>query len=190
MTQCVAELNNERCQREGDRGRNLCAMHAQQKQRHGRIRNIIATRHRERLAMPAPKRFASRIKPGGLDGQCWEWTGHKDKDGYGKFSDRGGKHRAHRWAWKYLVDPSPTRETELDHICRNPACVRPSHLQPLTRREHSKLGIRQADLEKNNPDCDLVGGNRKARSIQELNYAVTHNLPSTMHGARLATVGQ
>lgn len=190
MTQCIAELNNEQCQREGDHGRNLCTMHAKQKSRHGQITNIRPTMRRERMAMPAPRRFATNIKAGGHDLQCWEWTGAKDRDGYGRFADQGKSNRAHRWTWKHLVDPNLDNNTHLDHICMNVSCVRPSHLQPVSRTEHHEVSRRQRKLLEQAKDSVMVGGNLKPRTTQELTYAIRHNLPSTMHGARLASVGQ
>ncbi|MFC9935346.1 HNH endonuclease [Glutamicibacter sp. NPDC127525] len=136
------------------------------------------------MALKAPERFAVRLQGGGHDGQCWEWVGIKDEDGYGKFSDQRKKFRAHRWAWMHLVDSNLERETELDHICMNVSCVRPSHLQSVKRSEHVGISTKQQALLKTNEDSILVGGNRKARSVKELFYAVQHGLPSTLHGAR------
>lgn len=184
MTQCVAELNNERCQREG-KVKSLCPRHYSQVRNYGHIRSIQPlTGH----GLTADARFARFIKTGGHDRQCWEWSGATTKGGYGTF-DHDTTHNAHKWAWERFVSKVPAGY-QLDHICRNRRCVRPSHLQLVTVGKHSELGVDQRKLAKNNPGHDLVGGNRKARTFRELTFAVTHNLPSTMHGARLATVGQ
>ncbi|HEV2123202.1 MAG TPA: HNH endonuclease signature motif containing protein [Chloroflexota bacterium] len=50
-----------------------------------------------------------------------------------------GNLKAHRWAYEALVGPIPTG-TELDHLCRNPACVRPDHLEPVTHAENIRRG--------------------------------------------------
>lgn len=67
-------------------------------------------------------------------GDCWVWTASLDKHGYGQFdvTDDGVRrnHRAHRWGYQQLVRPLATAET-LDHLCRNHACVRPAHLDPV-----------------------------------------------------------
>jgi len=181
--QCTAELDGERCQREGNRS--LCSMHAWQKSKHGTIRNIQPTPGREHRGLRAPERFAIKLKAGGHDGQCWEWNAGLSDDGYGIFHDQGVTHRAHRWLWMHLVDSTLQPETELDHICMNVSCVRPSHLQPVKRSEHVGISTMQQALLKANEESILVGGNRKARSIKELSYAVEHGLPSTFAGARI-----
>src|SRR5437016_12881449 len=65
---------------------------------------------------------------------CWEWTGAKTIDGYGSF--RNGKTvRAHRFAYELLVGPIP-KGLSIDHLCRNPACGNPVHLEPVPIREN------------------------------------------------------
>ena len=160
-------------------------MHAWQKSKHGAIRSIKPTPGRLHLRLPAPERFAQKLKAGGHDGQCWEWTGAKDADGYGHFTDQTRNHRAHRWAWAHLVGTIAT-VIELDHICMNVSCVRPSHLQPVNRAAHTELSSNQRDLLKSNEQSVIVGGNPKPRSLHELSYAIEHGLPCIMAGAKLA----
>jgi len=63
-------------------------------------------------------------------GRCWVWTAATHEFGYGVFTD-GGFVNAHRWAYEHFVSPIP-KGLELDHLCRNPPCVRPTHLDPVT----------------------------------------------------------
>lgn len=67
---------------------------------------------------------------------CWEWTGTRNDSGYGVVR----KQRAHRAVYELMVGPIPDRLT-LDHLCRNRACVRPDHLEPVTREENVRRGI-------------------------------------------------
>jgi hypothetical protein len=73
-------------------------------------------------------------------GDCWVWLGSKDRNGYGHSSLRDEQnHRygimAHRKAYVLLVGPVPDGLV-LDHLCRNPSCVNPAHLEPVTQREN------------------------------------------------------
>lgn len=66
---------------------------------------------------------------------CWEWTGGIDRGGYGKWQH--GK--AHRVVYTKLRGPIP-EGMQLDHRCRNRACVNPDHLEPVTNRENILRG--------------------------------------------------
>jgi hypothetical protein len=62
---------------------------------------------------------------------CWTWHGAKDAKGYGRWRSFG----VHRVVYELLVGPIPEGLT-LDHLCRNPPCVNPAHLEPVTRWEN------------------------------------------------------
>lgn len=76
-------------------------------------------------------------------GPCWVWTPAKATTDYGTFSTfRDGKKRtvnAHRWGYETFTGPIPDG-LHLDHLCRTPACVRQSHLEPVTPRENVRRG--------------------------------------------------
>lgn len=73
------------------------------------------------------------------DTGCWEFRGYKDACGYGRMMADGKSHPAHRVAYEIMVGPIP-EGLELDHLCRNPACCNPSHLDPVTHRTNLMRG--------------------------------------------------
>lgn len=78
-------------------------------------------------------------------GECWLWTGKLSDDGYPLMKvKRDGVWtyvRAHRWAWEAEHGPIGEGLT-LDHMpergCTSTACVRPAHLEPVTRAENTR----------------------------------------------------
>ena len=66
---------------------------------------------------------------------CWLWTGHLDRNGYGKVGNR----LAHRMAYTMVKGVIP-EGLSLDHLCRVHNCVNPDHLEPVTHAENVRRG--------------------------------------------------
>ena len=70
----------------------------------------------------------------------WLWTGSVDTKGYGYFVYAGRKRRAHRLVYELVHGQDSAGDGDLDHLCRVPLCVNPSHLEPVTHKENLLRG--------------------------------------------------
>lgn len=113
------------------KGRGLCAKHLMRWRRHGDAGVVITP-------PSVADRFWSKVNQATESG-CWEWTGSLDRHGYGWFSIAAKPIRAHRWSYEHHVGPIPAGLV-LDHLCRNPSCVNPAHLEPVTSQENIRRG--------------------------------------------------
>jgi hypothetical protein len=86
------------------------------------------------------------------DGDCLLWTMTLDRDGYGKCSRDGRYWRAPRLAHEDFIGPIP-EGLEIDHLCRNPQCVNPYHLEAVTGRENRRRGDGFAGRQSRREEC-------------------------------------
>jgi hypothetical protein len=79
-----------------------------------------------------------------VEGGCVEWFGPADDRGYGRLwvsvDGRRAKVLAHRASYSVHVGPIGTGMT-LDHLCRNPRCIAPAHLDPVDHRTNMLRGV-------------------------------------------------
>lgn len=111
-------------------GHGLCERHYRQRERRGWAETAVC-------APPTTEeRFWKYVQK---TDECWLWTGGLDAHGYGRF--RAGRMvGAHVYAYTIVVGSVPPG-LELDHLCRNPPCVRPDHLEPVTHTENMRRGF-------------------------------------------------
>lgn len=92
---------------------------------------------------------------------CWNWVGTKYSTGYGKIGmpmANGvyvGGHKevpAHRAMYERYVGPIP-KGLDLDHLCRNRACVNPAHLEPVTRSVNLRRGAGVRGIDERETHC-------------------------------------
>lgn len=84
------------------------------------------------------ERFWAKVDRRGPD-ECWLWTAGVNGP-YGRFLwSRGSAFYAHRVAYTLLVGQVPI-DLDLDHLCREPLCCNPAHMEPVTHAENIRRG--------------------------------------------------
>lgn len=90
--------------------------------------------------MPIEKRFWLHVnKDGPIPqhrpdlGQCWLWSSSTLRH-YGHFLVNGKMMPAHRYSFflAYGYFPTEYPRNIIDHLCRIPACIRPTHLEAVS----------------------------------------------------------
>jgi len=71
---------------------------------------------------------------------CWNWLAFKNHDGYGSFRYNGRMMLAYHFPYELIKGKIP-QELELDHLCRNRACVNPDHLQAVSKSQNQRRGF-------------------------------------------------
>ena len=93
-----------------------------------------------RKTVPVIERLMRRVSKDKAG--CWIFTGHCDRNGYGQINlgRRPPKLKyTHVVAYEFTKGSVPSGY-ELDHLCRQPACCTPEHLEAVTHRENMSRG--------------------------------------------------
>lgn len=96
-----------------------------------------------------PRKVGWRVAGDG----CWEWAGARIWNGYGRVVVHGKQHFAHRAVYEHFVGMIPGGMT-LDHLCRNRACVNPSHMEAVSLKENILRGSAPAALNAAKTHCN------------------------------------
>lgn len=87
-----------------------------------------------------PENFWAQVQP--VDSGCHEWTGKREKSGYGRVSWLGRKRLAHRMAM-FLTGKLDDLEAEVLvlHRCDNRRCCNPEHLFLGTHSDNTRDAV-------------------------------------------------
>lgn len=80
-------------------------------------------------------RFMMKVDLEGPNG-CWLWLASQSR-GYGQINVGGVPQKAYRVAWELFRGPIPAGMS-IDHLCRQPLCVNPDHLEVVTLAENTR----------------------------------------------------
>lgn len=106
---------------------------------HGHNRTKPENRGKRENMGPYDPECIYTIEDRGYLSACWAWQGSRDADGYGLTSANGQRARAHRLYYIERCGDIPDG-LELDHLCRQPDCVNPDHLEAVTHAENMRRG--------------------------------------------------
>ena len=120
-------------------------------------------------------RFWARVEK---TAHCWNWSGATSQKGYGRLylGPPQLMVQAHRFAYERLVGPIPAGLT-IDHLCRNRACVKPQHLEPVTSQTNILRGVGLAAVNARKTECirghPFSGSNLYVRPSNDKRYCLT-----------------
>lgn len=83
---------------------------------------------------------------------CWNWKGRLSPKGYGILEVNSTSIQAHRLSW-VLAGRKIDITREMDHLCRNRACVNPAHLEQVTAQVNQQRGNSPSGINSRKTHC-------------------------------------
>ena len=119
------------------------------------------------------------------DSGCWEWTGNRCINGYGRLNDK----KMHRFSWEYYNGKKVPDGLYICHKCDNPPCVNPEHLYAGTAadnirdaKERGRLnparGEKQPNAKLTNSDARKIYVDDRADEIIAAEFGVSRKCVS------------
>lgn len=106
-----------------------CRECERQQSRRWKKKNYVPQNNR----LPAEARFWARVEK---SEDCWNWKGPPR----GTLKVKGKPMIAYRFSYEMAKGPIPAGLT-IDHLCMNPRCVRPDHLEAVTMQENQRRAV-------------------------------------------------
>ena len=139
-----------------NKARGLCSTHYRRWRKKGEPGEAFdPSDPRSYMRTPAAERLLQKLKPSANG--CWEWTGQLNPSGYGQviiYPARGVRETwfTHRLSYTLTHGPIPDGLT-IDHLCRNPPCCNPAHLEAVTQRENTLRGTAPSAINARKTHC-------------------------------------
>lgn len=145
---------------------------------------------RRRMRGPLADRLRALAVPGKDPDDCWGWLGRTGKQGYARISFGGTEHGAHRCALELKLGRKLRDDEQTRHMCNNPPCTNPRHLEPGSAMDnvHDMIRAGRARIGQDGTSCKLTDEDvrdiRERASLGKVNYEALGRL----HGVTGAAI--
>jgi len=154
----------------------LCKGHYWQKSMGKKLKKI--ERHTGRDG-----RFWSNVEKGL---SCWNWTGSRSTNGYGRIHFLGKRRAAHRVSW--LIHHGEFPSMCVLHTCDNRLCVNPQHLWLGTARDNAQDMVAKGRHYYQTPGRKRKLNPEKVREIRSLGAIMSAMKIADLYGVSACTI--
>lgn len=88
---------------------------------------------KKRLSLSDTVRLLSKVEED--ENGCWNFTGCRDRQGYGRIRIKGKTEWVHRVFYSVFKRSIPEGH-EIDHKCKNRSCCNPEHLRAIPMKKN------------------------------------------------------